>query len=265
MAAPLRKANMKDVRLYGIGRHNGSFGRVTQGIKEGLESLGRLAGFVPLDELEDDMQLDGATAPLAIYAGPPSGVAAMTSYGEHQRRYAILAPNSAWLPRELLEKMRLYTEVVAPSTWGAEVVRRYTERPVPPFFHGVSKGFWLGDSATLDVTRKAFAAGEFRVLHLSSTDRQRKGTAELVDAWVNLVDRGILGSAPSLQLLVDAPKGTFPKAEAHPSILLNCRYLNARVEQMRDFYQHFHLLCQPSRAEGFGMTRTCLRDCLHRP
>jgi len=238
------------VRLYGISRHNGSFGRVTAGLKEGLEELGLLAGFVPVDDIDENESYPGAMAPLALYAGPPSMVAAMASHGVHESAYAILAPNSEWLPKKLIASMAEYCTVVAPSHWGAGVVQRHTGTPVPPLLHGVSRKF---QPRKLLSAAGLYRHGGFRVLHLSSTDRQRKGTAELISGWQRACRAGALGDAPELHLIVDAPVGTFPETTGDTTIRFPWRSLNAPPEQMAAVYQQYNLLCQPSRAEGFGL------------
>ena len=164
------------VRLYGVSKTNTSWGRVTAGVREGLFELGALAGFVPVDDLQDDEVYVGHDAPTAIYVGPPSMVASMTSYGEHERRYAILAPNSTWLPAQMVEEMVAYATLVAPSTWGARIVQEYTGQYVEPYQHGVSSAF--GRAGTYS---PKYPTCRFRVLHLASTWRQRKGTVELIE------------------------------------------------------------------------------------
>ena len=243
------------VRLYGISRHNGSFGRVTSGLREGLGELGLLAGFVPVDDIDDDESYGGATAEVGLFTGPPSMVTAMASHGVHPHPYAILAPNSEWLPEQLIESMLEYCTIVAPSRWGASVVERHTGQWVEPLLHGVSRQFaprprgscLVGEMAAL------YHQGSFRVLHLSSTDRQRKGTAELIEGWQQACGRSALGANPELHLIIDAPAGTFPAAAGDDTIKFPWRVLNAPAGGMAAIYQQYHLLCQPSRSEGFGL------------
>lgn len=244
------KENEPGVRLYGISRHNGSFGRVAAGLREGLKELGQLAGFVPIDDIDDDETYAGATAPVGLFSGPPSLVTAMASHGVHDRPYAILAPNSEWLPEKLIESMVEYCTIVAPSHWGAEVVERHTGTYVEPILHGVSRRF---SARKLALPAQRYREGGFHVLHLSSTERQRKGTAELIDGWQRACAKGLLGSAPELHLIIDAPAGTFPAAAGDETIRFPWRVLNAPAEQMAAIYQRYNLLCQPSRSEGFGL------------
>lgn len=242
---------MGKVRLYGVSRTNTSWGRVTAGVREGLEGIGGFAGFVPVDDLEDDAFYAGADAPTAIFVGPPSLVGAMTSYGMHEQRYAIVAPNSDWLPERLIKEMMKFATIVAPSTWGAYVVGKYTGGVIPPYRHGVSRDF---ESRLLGAPRRLYDEGGFRVLHLASTHRQRKGTRELILAWRQVVAAGRLGERPELHIVVDAPQGTFPEAQKEDTIVFPWRQLNAPGPKMCEYYQQFNLVCQPSRAEGFGLS-----------
>ena len=244
---------MTTVRLYGVSRSNGSFGRVAAGLREGLEDLGAFAGFVPIDSLEEDDEVfPGAQATVGLFTGPPSMVRAMATYGEHERCYAILALNSEWLPEKLIAGMIEYTKIVSPSSWGAKVIERYTGELITPYHHGVSKLF-TARSPDKPPLRAAYDDGQFRVLHLSSTDRGRKGTDELVKAWCMLVKQNALGLYPKLHLIVDVPEGTFPQADDEPTIAFPTRNLNLPAQQMCALYQGYHLVCQPSRGEGFGM------------
>jgi len=241
------------VRLYGNFLTNGSFGRVSRGLKEGLEDLGLLAGCVEVDEQEPPAAgVPGVDAPVGLYAGSPRFIAAMVSRGQHAENYAIVAPNSSWVPPALVESVQKYARIVAPSTWGAEVLVKNGCPALPPLRHGVSKSF-SPDSAAGDSLIWTFADRHFKVLHLSSTDRQRKGTRELITAWRRLVAKKELGLHPRLEIVADSPAGTYDEAEGEPTIAMNFRRINATVAQMRDFYQQHHIVCQPSRAEGFGL------------
>jgi len=258
---------VEPVRLYGVTKTNTSWGRVTAGVREGLGDLGRLAGFVPVDDLTDDGRYEGYDAPIAIYAGPPSMVAAMSSYGEHQRRYAILAPNSDWLPEKLVREMQKFATIVAPSSWGARIVANWTGKYVEPFLHGVSKvfrpvpdhGLRLRSRLDLEAIAREIKGGRFAsregfcVLHLASTWRQRKGTMELIAGWKRAVASGSLGKYPRLDIVVDAPPGTFEEARGDDTIAFPLRQVNYQEEAMRLLYSAYDVVCQPSRAEGFGL------------
>ena len=249
------------VRLYGNFYSHGSFARVSRGLKEGLEDLGLLVGAMEVDAF-DPSEMDsvpGGAATIGIYAGNPAFVGVMTSRGHHDMNFAVLAPNSTWLPERLVQSLRERAALVAPSSWGTSVLSMANVPSLPALRHGVSKAFYPEPSAE-EVLRKLYDDGEFRVLHLSSTERQRKGTEELLKAWQRLVAQGLLGKRPLLICILDAPKGQYDFAENDPTIRLAGR-LDATDDQMRGIYQSVHVVCQPSRGEGFGMVPLEARAC----
>lgn len=250
------------VRLYGSFMSNGSFARVSRGLQEGLEDLGLLAGTVEVDSLESDEMLaaPGMDATVGLYAGNPSFVSVMTSQGKHDMNFAVIAPNSTWLPERLIQSVRERAAVVAPSSWGAKILEANGLQKFPPLQHGVSKSFKPFPEAG-QLLRQMFDEGQFRVLHLSSTDLDRKGTRQLLEAWKRAVERGVLGPKPRLLAVVDAPDGTYPEAASDPTIAITNRRINATEDQMPGVYQSFHVVCQPSRGEGFGMVPLEARAC----
>lgn len=249
------------VRLYGSFLTNGSFGRVSQGLKEGLSELGLLAGTVELDAFDADEIADapGRDATIGLYAGNPSFISVMASQGSHDMNFAILAPNSSWLPEVLVQSMRERAAIVSPSSWGADVIASYGAGRFSPIRHGIAKTFRVlpGSESLADT----YAAGHFMALHLSSTHRQRKGTAELFEAWMRLAEAGKLGPSPRLVAVVDAPPGSYPEAEKSPFITVLTQRIEGSDEAMPAVYQSFHLVCQPSRGEGFGMVPVEARAC----
>jgi glycosyltransferase involved in cell wall biosynthesis len=245
--------------VYGISKGHSSFGRISAGAQLGFDKLERGAGFVPLDDLERATAA-GIESPCGILLGPPGFAATMTSYGEHRRTFAVLAPNSEWLPKDVVERLDAHAQVVAPSEWGARVVERYTGRYTPPFQHGVDPRFRPVEAGTKILTG-LYDKGYFRVLHFSSTDRQRKGTQQLLEAWLQLMSDGLLPSSSVLSAVVDAPSGTFGRAEEESSIELVNRHLNMDESRMAALYRSYHVVCQPSRAEGFGLCPLEARAC----
>lgn len=249
------------VRLYGSFLTNGSFGRVSQGLRQGLTELGLLAGSVELDAFDADeiAEAPGREATIGLYAGNPSFISVMASQGAHDMNFAILAPNSSWLPEVLVQSMRERAAIVSPSSWGADVLREYGAERFPPIRHGIAPSFRvLPGSENLG---KTYQDGHFQALHLSSTHRQRKGTAELFQAWMNLAGAGKLGKSPLLVAVVDAPEGSYPEAEKSPFIAFSSRRLEGSDDSMPAIYQSFHLIVQPSRGEGFGMVPIEARAC----
>lgn len=250
------------VRLYGTFHANASFARVSKGLLEGFQDLGLLAGAVELDAFDSDeiASAEGADATVGLYSGNPSFISVMASQGRHDMNFAIVAPNSSWLPEALVQSIRERAAVIAPSSWGADVLACAGAPPYAPLRHGVMKAF-VADRSLADRMVQSYDAGEFRVLHLSSTHRARKGTAELVSAWKRLCKRNMLGKNPKLVAIVDAPRGLYSEADGEPTIVFSDQRLDASEAQMAVVYQHFHLVCQPSRGEGFGMVPLEARAC----
>ena len=250
------------VRLYGSFLSNASFGRVSRGLRMGLEELGLLAGTVEIDAFDADeiASAPGAGATIGLYAGNPSFISVMASQGRHDMNFAILAPNSSWLPEVLVQSMRERSAIVAPSSWGAEVLATHGCERFPPLRHGVSAAFRAHTGASERLVRM-YEDGQFNCLHLSSTHRQRKGTVELLEAWQRLAEAGSLGKKPLLVAVVDAPPGTYEAAEKSEFIRLTYHRLNGSEEHMANIYQMFHCVAQPSRGEGFGMVPVEARAC----
>lgn len=250
------------VRLYGSFGNNASFARVARGVQEGLQQLGLLAGTVEVDavDTEELSKAEGHDATLGLYVGSPSLVTVMQSRGRHDVNFAVLAPNSSWLPKKLLQDLRERAAIVAPSSWGVEVLKACGMPEFAPLRHGVSRTFQMRPEVRfqLPLLKKA---GHFRVLHLSSTHLERKGTLELLEAWRELVEEKALGEHPKLLAVVDAPPGTYPQAESDPTIALSSQRLDATEAQMAAIYQNCHVVCQPSRGEGFGMVPLEARAC----
>ena len=257
------------VRLYGLASGNTSFARVTAGMREGLEACGELAGFVPVDRLDDDEAVyDGFGAPIGVFVGPPPLVGAMLSRGMHRRRYCLLPPNSSWMPEALVRAVRKQvTDLLGPSRFACDVLRSYAERRlvnekgealrtgVSLWQHGVSSAFaWKPLSPEL-------RGKPFTAIHFASTARQRKGTAEVIQAWTNLVLRRALGSLPTLRIVLDGPEKAFADLVAQDVGIVVERPLNLPAAAMADLYRSVHVVVQPSRGEGFGLCPLEARCC----
>lgn len=248
------------IAIYGPMAGQGSWPRVTRGMATGLRARGQLAGVAATDVLShtlDDALPAFHDAPIAIHVGPPTMAMVMQSRGTHRQRLAMIAPNSSWLPANTfadLERWQAVTGYVVPSTWAETIMRRYTALPVYVYAHGVSIR-----PAAREVVRRA--GDGYAVLHMASTHRQRKGTAELIAAWCALRREGVLPEDSRLRLVCDGPVGHFEDAihraaAGNPAIVASIR-VSPRLEledaEMQTFYQCHDLVCQPSRAEGFGL------------
>lgn len=231
-------------RIYGPTHGRGSWANVTRGIIGALDELGLLAGTFATDEgHEDDALPPAARAPIGLHIGRPAAASIMRSRGAHQERWAMIAPNSTWLPYDVAAQFAevqhdgkpLVTRVVAPSSWGAEVLRtHFPQTPILVWRHGVTPADWHIRSYGDDV-------GRFHGLHLTSTWRDRKGTAPLIEAWSRVFgEDGLLTVVRNWQQeagvrLADGVVGV-------------PRLLGAIGRQ----YREHHMVVQPSRAEGFG-------------
>lgn len=249
------------IRIYGNSIGQGSFCRVAEGIRLGLSELGQLAGFVPLDAYDEEAVYEGADADVAVFVGPPPLASRMTSIGWHKERWLLLPANSSWMPKDLIKAIEEHvTGFLAPSRWAAEVMRGYTDVPVSVYHHGVHPAFEVNprDSEQLRIDRER---GFFRAAHLASTTKQRKGTRELLLAWVRAVRAGLLGDKPYLHLIVDGPPDAFRheiQQEASGSsvletIVFSRQRWNMDAGQAAHYYRKHHVVCQPSRGEGFGL------------
>jgi hypothetical protein len=261
------------IRLYGVSIGHGSLARVTAGMRGALRDLGLLAGFVPIDAFQEDGAYGGHDADVAVFVGPPRGVTLMRTVGWHKQRWVLLPPNSSWVPADMIDFLaREVTGLIAPSKWAEGVLVTYcsaTKLAVSVWRHGVDAGF-TRDDAGHEARRADYANGRFAVAHLASTPRERKGTRELVEGWVQAVQGQKLGPTPTLRIIVEDFEQKFEEVaetaargdpQALRTILWGRPRYNMDVSTVRAFYQQHHLLAQPSRGEAFGMTILESRAC----
>jgi len=268
------------VRLYGRAFGEGSHVQVTRGIRGALGA--RVVGFVALDDQsgnEDEAQPPGATAPAAVFTGRLDNTGVMLRNARHEQRYAVVAPNSNRLPERLLAAMcSTCTVLLAPSEWARGVIESEltrvlahapsgTQRPrTLTCAHGVDAAFQRIPSRR-DRAVREFGDGRFRVLHLSTSDRQRKSTQQLVEAWIALTDKKGLPRGASLTLVLDPEALTRFRAwliddeiSLPPSVIPAGR-VGADPKRMAEGFSEYHLICQPSRGEAFGLTPPEARAC----
>jgi glycosyltransferase involved in cell wall biosynthesis len=261
------------VRLYGVSIGHGSFARVTAGMRGALERLGLLAGFVPLDTYDEEGGYIGHDAPVAVFVGPPPQIGMTRSVGWHTKRWMLLPPNSSWVPTDMLEFVSKHaTGLVAPSKWAEGVLLAHCakyELEVSVWRHGVAPEL-TRDEETHAQRRDEYGQGRFRVLHMASTARERKGTAELISGWAAAVRRGVLGSDPMLRIMVEDFSGKYEElaekeATWDKGVTRSIEWLpprkNMDLSATRTFFQQHHLVAQPSRGEGFGMVPLEARAC----
>lgn len=248
-------------RLYGRTIGEGSHVQVTRGFERALREASVLAGIVALDD-DSIENVPGALAQVGIFTGPLNRTQIMHQNARHKERWSMLAPNSDRIPSKLFGRVvEDSTAVLAPSAWAATVIRaelkRYgVERDVIVVPHGVHPEYVLAPEEERSQLRVARDRGEFRVLHLATSDRQRKGTRELLLAWN--VARQALPEQATLSVVLDPDAHlaimTWIAEESIqvPNVLLVPR-LNYPAGSLVHVLHSVHLVCQPSRGEGFGL------------
>lgn len=269
MARSLRRGG-RVIRLYGHSRAESSVVQVTRGVRLALEGSGLLAGFWNVDQEpgELDEAADGATARVGLAIGLAGPLLAAHRVGAHEKTWLLLAPNSETLPRGLTEKLTATSNVlpggyltggvVAPSEWAGEVLRRELGVPVVVAPHGVTPSVHRPVAAAADDCVAVYREGGFRVVHFTSSDSERKGTRELVSAWAKLKKSGCGWETAQLHVVATAlvaGRIQWWAADAglsqedvvfRPAFSLSPSVLAA-------VYRSYHVVCQPSRGEGFGM------------
>jgi hypothetical protein len=250
---------MKTVRLYGFTRGFGSYAQVTRGFEEGLRGLNfddtNLA-MVSLDSGDrDDEEPRLQLAHEAILTGPPPAWPVLFQNAQHAERSVMLAPNSDSVPDDLMRSLeKAATRILVPSHWALEVLAARTKLPVHIVSHGVSREF-SAQARDVEGLTAAHNDGEFRVLHLTSTTGQRKGTVELIRAWNQAIAQKMI--PPKAKLVVVAtPEAKLPlvleSGLVGDAVMLFDR-VNGSPLMMNSIYGRMHAVCQPSRAEGFGL------------
>lgn len=261
------------VRVYGPKQGYHSFARVAHGAAWGLERQGALAGLFANDETDlEDNGCDGFDADVAVYFGQPAFVNMMRTAGRHRHRLILLPPNSTWMPEELVERLELdqaVTGYIAPSQWAEDVMRTYTKLPVLRWAHGVHEGFQASEEDRY-ARWSEFASDRFRVLHMTSSRFGRKGTHELLEAWMLAVSQRILPERSELHVVHDMPSEDFHRiiqdaaganGRTQKSVIGHRRLPKMDPEGAGAFLRRFHLVAQPSRGEGFGMVPLEARAC----
>lgn len=253
------------IRLYGVDRGEGSWTRVSRGVKLGLEACGALSSFLDVSRVDDpgyDELEEGHDSEVGLTIGPPLSASVMLGRGNHEQRLLMIASNSSWLPKSLMERSnKIVTGYVGPSQFSVEVIGKYTDRPVHLFLHGVEPGF----SPLPGMIKHE----DWSVLHMASTHMQRKGTRELLYAWGLALRKKMIPETSVLRMVIDGPKGVYlseiHKATQgvieHANTIKVLPRLELPVEDLRHFYWQHHLVAQPSRAEGFGMVPLEARAC----
>lgn len=259
------------VRLYGYGSSESSFTQVTRGMTDALAAAAELDGFYPMDGDLGDDESQGGLAPVSLNIGDPNGLLRAHRSGAHKSHWLLLAPNSETLPygfmdgllkpSAVLPKGMLTGGLLAPSAWAASVLRRYVPDSLPVVVapHGVTPRIHKTFGDLRAGMRDLYDVKErFDVLHMTSSETERKGTKLLLRAWKQLKRTGQL-PPKALLFVVMNPQHvskirwwcsdlglTEDDVQTEPG-------LTNSQEDIALLYGSVHAVCQPSRGEGFGM------------
>ena len=248
------------VRLYSRSLDQSSHAQVSRGFRDALQAAGLLAGEYPLDvePLPEEPPRPGTAAPHGVWTGGLAGLPLMRQAGRHGRRWVMVAPNSNRVPPGILKALETEaTDLLVPSAWAQEVMQDLTGKlPVTVVPHGVNGEFKEHPALTELVMREYESDTAFRIAHFSTSERQRKGSHELVEAWELLLQNKTLPEHAVLILVLDMPAlnklvldydGVLPKR-----VVARTR-IEAEPRAMALTLNTAHVICQPSRGEAFGM------------
>ncbi len=246
---------MTQVRLYGHQLGFTSFSQVTRGFALALADVGLFGGFVPLDFFDDDTEYPGSSCPVSINTGMPSGVLRAKALGNHSQRWLMLAPNSDRIPERMIEWMPEFcTALLSPSRWGVSVLGELfgNELPVRLVPHGVHREYVVSEDSRRRLRAEHDDKGVLRVLHMTSTNGERKGTKLLLDAW----RRFTAHPGQDNRLTVVCRREGLAELQAAAAHLRGVTVKpsdGVDYRSVQTLYDAHHVVCQPSRAEGFGL------------
>jgi glycosyltransferase involved in cell wall biosynthesis len=256
---------MSRVRLYGRLLTQASQAVVTDGFRLALSECGKLAGVygVDVEGVPGYNSPEGSDAKYGVYVGPLGRLGVMFEEGRHEYHFVMVTPNSDRLPPDLVVMLQGYLErgnvdLIAPSCWAARVVEAHFPTAgcsVVP--HGLSPEY-RPISAEAAHARAALYRHQpslFRAVHFSTSDRERKGTIELIRAFA----MARLPASAELLLVLDDParealtRYWLDHGEAVPARVKILPRGNFKPSVMAALLGQMHLVCQPSRGEGFGL------------
>lgn len=261
------------IRLYG--HMKGSFRTVTLGLERAFMALEVLEGTHLGENVEFEDGVGGAGAPVAVVTGDPMRILQAHYQGSHKEIWLMLAPNSEGIPplikQELSDSVRnpatgerrpAITGLLAPSSWAKKILQReFPRHPVILCRHGVLPEF-KPDPNLRKMAKCMFAAGEFRVLHVTSSRLSRKCTRETILAWKQLHSRypksklEVFVNPEFVSEYVDLVQRL--EAGGTTTIVPGQNYL---LDVFANGIQAYAFVVQPSRAEGFGLVPLEARAC----
>jgi glycosyltransferase involved in cell wall biosynthesis len=188
-----------------------------------------------------------------------------------------VTPNSTHVPpRQLAAILELPNpHILSASEWGTQVIANSlvdmgveaglsSAPPIHTVHHGIS-GF-APVTEELDKTHDDFYEGKFRVVHFSTTEGERKGTLELLQAWPMFLACGGPVST-ELILVLDYHARMALKERMNdigmvtPQNVLFLGRGDLDAATMSGFLCRHHLVCAPSRGEGFSLAPLESRAC----
>jgi glycosyltransferase involved in cell wall biosynthesis len=182
---------------------------------------------------------------------------------DHER--AVLAAWGDW--KCLLPVQRpLLDGLLAPSAWARAVLQSsFPQHRIICAPHGVNPEVHRPSPGTHEQNCKDFEAGQFRVLHFTSTLGQRKGTRELLLAWRRWA-RAEGGHRAAKMLVFANPLAVNElMRQVHELGIADSvgvsAVTSASGHDMAATIRYAHLICQPSRGEGFGLVPLEARAC----
>jgi glycosyltransferase involved in cell wall biosynthesis len=250
-------------RVYGVTGTFTSHAAVTRGFVSGLSENAVFGGLFSLndrdtwDSDDDSSTPSGATCPVGILTGALSESHQMMHWGKHEHRMAMVAPNSSALPAKLMTVLNQHcTALLGPSGWACDVIRKHTSLPVYKAPHGLDSEFSsAGEPVDLSAPAKSH-----HVLHFSTSDRQRKGTFELIQAWAYLKDANKIPSDVRLKLVLNDfvifqnEKRLVGLDKWGIDVIRRpCQGNGFAPSQMARVLRNALFVVQPSRGEGFGL------------
>lgn len=270
------------VALYGHFRGEASFVQVTRGLQRALIRADLLDGVVGID-LEDVDEAAAVTSPVSLNCGDPRALLMAHRLGDHREHWLMLAPNGETMPEGFVTAMTEPTEVcpaglldggiLTPSVWGAAVLRRYfPKHEVIVARHGVMPEIHYVREAQRARTRRQYDEGLFYAVHFVSGETERKGTGVLLEAWhvLKYLKRALPRRA-ALILVVPPPEMSRIRWKAlklgldaddgSDDLLIVPGFSLTQNEVVETYYSAAHVVCQPSRGEGFGMVPVEARAC----
>jgi len=242
------------VRLYGEFDCEHSTGRVSRGFASVFTDAIQYNVSGWGNDLDDTESLvPGATAKVGVFTANLAFLHTLNR-ANHEKTWVMVAPNSDTLGPQLTRSLAARNcGLLAPSNWAMRILRKhFPEKEILCVPHGVSEVFRPQARREPD--------GEFRVLHISSSEQERKGTTELLEGWALVAHENwrLFVSVPSAVKAIFAYK--VHELGLSKTVFLTDR-LNFSVEAMAGLYNSMDLVAQPSRGEGFGLVPLEARCC----